>query len=148
MKLDNMASTLIAAMWSNAARTLTADPATDPGAATLVWGHAGRSLTTLANVFLTSSQGLATVATLSTFTFAPSANSMVLADIGIDNLAATTATVHMYDGTTQMPIGAVPTATPQHFLVLVAPTLQFQIKNLDNTNVVDYMYNAIKFPVT
>lgn len=34
-----------ASVWSNAARTLTADPATDAGAAALVWARAVRSLT-------------------------------------------------------------------------------------------------------
>lgn len=34
-----------ASVWANAARTLTADPATDAGAATLVWTHAARSIT-------------------------------------------------------------------------------------------------------
>jgi hypothetical protein len=37
--------------WTHATRTITADPATDAGAATLVWTHTGRTLSQLLNLF-------------------------------------------------------------------------------------------------
>jgi len=43
------AGSIAGSVWTNATRSLTADPATDAGAATLNWTHAARSLTTLAN---------------------------------------------------------------------------------------------------
>lgn len=45
------AAGIASSVWNQAARTLTADPATDAGAAALVWGHAARQITSLAPAF-------------------------------------------------------------------------------------------------
>jgi hypothetical protein len=48
MFVVSLSAGLIAgSVWANAGRTLTADPATDAGAATLVWTHASRQPTSL-----------------------------------------------------------------------------------------------------
>lgn len=48
-------------VWAQAARTLTADPATDAGAATLVWTHATRTVTSLAAAYTNISAAAASL---------------------------------------------------------------------------------------
>lgn len=88
--------TISAATWTNAVRTLTADPATDAGAATLVWTHATRSLTTITNLATAIGTANGTCAASATIDLRPAAGRIRFLAI----MGSTSLQTGSFDGTT------------------------------------------------
>lgn len=104
MNINNPSVASIAGqVWNNGVRTLTADPATDAGAATLVWGHAARTITSLNGAVSTGTNRNTALAAGAIQDARPGANvSRTVTFIGLASVL-----VGLYDGTNFDSSGAV-----------------------------------------
>lgn len=96
------------AVWTAAARTLTADPATSAGLATLVWSHTPRSLTGTGGTLITAANAInQTLAAGATVDLRPAATSFRFCMFGVVGGVSTSWSIGQYDGVTFRPETAI-----------------------------------------
>jgi len=90
-------SAVAATVWAQASRSLTADPATDAGCATLVWNHATKPVTSIAAAY-TEVTGRPSVGAGAKVDLRPSAGKFRFLSAG-GNLGGGANALGLYDGT-------------------------------------------------
>ena len=121
-------------VWAAVTRTLTADPATDAGSATLVWGHSQRALTAFSTFATETHQAKASLAASGTLNLG-SSTKVDFVQITVDNVLIQ---IGQYDQA-----NFLPTSNGTDFfggLFYADGNLQIQLKNTDGAAAHNYMW--------
>lgn len=124
--------------WSVPTRTLTGDPATDAGAATLVWGHTGRTQTSMNGYVTGSNAGKTSIAASATVSIQPAVNHVLDLVVALDSAQLS---YLLNDGSNS--IGATSGAIGVTTFCGLVNAVFLQVKNNDGASAHNYMYAGV-----